>query len=138
VVGENLLQWSLSGGFLAVFGVGALLLATLGIYGLVAFAVSQRTRELGVRIALGATRARIRRDVVADGLRPTTIGLVVGIVAALGLGRLAASMLYGISPSDPVTLVTVLLLFLSVAAVASYLPARRASRTDPMGALRAE
>jgi len=138
VVRENLLQWSLSGGFLAVFGAGALLLAALGIYGLVAFAVSQRTRELGVRIALGATRARIRRDVVADGLRPTTIGLLVGVLAALALGRLAASALYGISPFDPVTLVSVFLLFLTIAALASYLPARRASRTDPMGALRAE
>lgn len=138
VVRENLLQWSLSGGFLAVFGVGALLLAALGIYGLVAFGVSQRTRELGVRIALGATRARIRRDVVADGLRPTTIGLLVGMVAALGLGRFAASMLYGISPADPATLGSVLVIFLAIAALASYLPARRASRTDPMGALRAE
>jgi putative ABC transport system permease protein len=138
VVRENLLQWSLSGGFLAVFGVGALLLAALGIYGLVAFGVSQRTRELAVRIALGASRQRIRREVVADGLRPTAIGLLVGMVAALGLGRLAASMLYGISPWDPTTLATVVTLFLAIAALASFVPARRASRTDPMGALRAE
>lgn len=138
VVAENQLQWSLSSLFLGVFGVGALLLATLGIYGLVSFSVSQRKRELGVRIALGATRAEIRKNVVGDGLKLTAIGLAIGMATSMGLGQLISSVLYDVSPFDPVTLGAVLVLFLTVAAVASFIPAVRASRTDPIEALRSE
>jgi len=138
VVAENQLQWSLSSVFLGIFGGGALLLATLGIYGLVSFSVSQRRRELGVRIALGATRGEIRKTVVGDGLRLTGIGLAVGMAAALGVGRLIATVLYEVSPFDPVTLGAVLVLFLAVAALASFVPAARASRTDPIEVLRSE
>lgn len=135
VVAENQLQWSISSVFLGIFGVGALMLATLGIYGLISYSVSQRERELGVRIALGATAAEIRGTVVGDGLRLTVIGL--GLAAALGLGRLASAILYEVSPYDPVTLAAVMVLFLGVSALASLLPATRASGTDPATVLRA-
>jgi len=138
VVQENQLQWSISSFFLAVFGVGALLLATLGIYGLISYSVSQRGREIGVRIALGATASEIRSTVVGDGLRLTMMGLVLGLVAALALGQPASAILYEVSPYDPVTLAGVMLLFLAVSALASVLPAMRASGTDPATVLRSE
>jgi putative ABC transport system permease protein len=138
VVAENQLQWSIGSVFMGGFGAGAILLAMLGIYGLVAYSVAQRGKELGVRMALGATRGEIRRRVLADGVRLTAVGLLIGLAGAMGLGRLASSALYGVSPFDPVTLVAVLVLFLAVAAAASLLPAERASRADPVSALRAE
>lgn len=138
VVAENQLQWSLSSIFLGIFGAGALLLAALGIYGLISYSVSQRERELGVRIALGATTGEIKRTVVSDGIRLTGIGLLVGLAAALGVGQLLAAILYGVSPTDPVTIVGVLGVFLGVAATASWVPAMRASTTDPIAVLRAE
>ncbi|MEM7416156.1 MAG: ABC transporter permease [Gemmatimonadota bacterium] len=138
VVAENQLQWSLSSVFLGVFGAGALLLAALGIYGLISYSVSQRERELGVRIALGATTGEIKRTVVSDGLRLTGVGLVLGLAAALGVGQLLAAILYGVSPTDPLTIGGVFAVFLGVAATASWVPARRASSTDPIAVLRAE
>jgi predicted permease len=138
IVAENEIQWSLGSIFLGIFGGGALLLATLGIYGLVSFSVAQREREMGVRMALGATGSEIRRAVLGDGLRLTSIGLLVGLAAALGVGRLISSMLYGVDPADPATLAAVLGLFLGVSALASVVPASRAARTDPIRALRAE
>ncbi len=138
VVGENLLQWGIGSVFLGAFGAGALLLAALGIYGLIAYSVAQRRREIGVRIALGATRADIRRVVVGDGIRLTAIGLPIGLVAAVALARAAAAALYGVGPFDPVALARSRLLFLGVAALASLVPAERASRTDPIHVLRAE
>ena len=138
VVRENQLQWSLSTVFLGVFGGGALLLASLGIYGLISFSVAQRRRELGVRIALGASRGEIRRVVVGDGLRLTAFGLALGLAAALALSGLLTSVLYGVSGSDPLTLGGVLVLFLGIAGLASFAPAERASRTDPVGILKSE
>jgi predicted permease len=137
-VRQSQLQWSIGTGFLSVFGAGALLLAALGIYGLVSYSVAQRRKEMRVRIALGASRRHIRRTVVSDGLRLTAVGLVVGLVAAVGLARLTASTLYGVSPFDPATLAGVLALFLVVSAAASLVPAARASRTDPIHVLRSE
>ena len=138
VVAENQLQWSIGSVFLGIFGAGALLLATLGIYGLISFSVAQRQKEIGVRIALGASQGEIRRVVVGDGLKLTGIGLGVGLLAALGLAQLVTAMLFGVSAFDPVTLAGVLLLFLGVSALASFVPAARASRTDPVAALRSE
>lgn len=138
VVAENQVQWSLSSVFLGIFGAGALLLATLGIYGLISYSVSQREREMGVRIAMGATNGEIRKSVVTDGLRLTGIGLAIGMVAALGIGQLINGLLYGVSAFDPVTLGGVMVLFLAVAALASFVPAARASRTDPITVLRSE
>ena len=138
VIAENQLQWSLSSVFLGVFGGGAMLLALLGIYGLVSFSVAQRVREIGVRIALGATGQQIRRAVVGDALRLTGIGLGLGLLGSLGLGRAMSSLLFGISPNDPLTLAIVVFLFSGVAAVASFVPAARAAGTDPIEVLRSE
>lgn len=138
VVAENQLQWSLSSLFLAIFGAGALMLAALGIYGLISYSVAQREREIGVRIALGASSTEIRQTVVKDGVGLTLVGLVVGVVAAVGIARLIRALLYGVSPSDPITLAGVVALFLAVSAAASLVPAARASSTDPIEVLRAE
>jgi len=138
VVDENELQWSIGSGFLIVFGAGALLLATLGIYGIISYSVSQREKELGVRIALGATVGEIRKIVVGDGLKLASVGLGVGLVASLLLGQLLTAVLFEVSPFDPITLWSVLVLFASVAALASFMPARRAGRTDPIRVLRME
>ena len=135
---ENTLQWSFGSAFLAALGLVALLLASLGIYGMISFSVAQRRREMGIRIAMGATGASLRRLVVGEGLRLTAIGLAVGFVLALVMGRVMSSALFGVSPFDPVTFGTVLVLFLIVAAIASLIPALRAERVDPLQALRAE
>jgi ABC-type antimicrobial peptide transport system permease subunit len=121
-----------------VLGVLAFLLAVTGLYGVVAYAVARRTRELGIRIALGATPHDAIRLVLRQGLTLALIGVGVGLLLAMAAGSLLHSLLYGISPTDPVALGGSALIVISVAAVASWLPARRASRVDPMIALRAE
>ncbi|MBI4499900.1 MAG: ABC transporter permease [Gemmatimonadetes bacterium] len=123
---------------LLAFALAALLLAAIGLYGIMASAVSQQTRELGVRLALGATPDRLRKMVLGQALAVTGGGAVVGLLAALAGTRLLTSMLFEISPSDPVTLIGVSVLLLSVALLAAYLPARRATKIDPARALRAE
>jgi putative ABC transport system permease protein len=123
---------------LSIFGSAALLLAAIGIYGLTAYSVQQRTQEVGIRMALGADRSAIRRLVVWQGMRLALIGAAVGIAAALGLTRLIASFLFGVKPSDPMTFVAVPLLLTAVALLAVWVPAFRASKVDPMQALRAE
>ena len=138
VVRESLLQWSVGSTFLGAFGAGALLLAMLGIYGLLSFSVEQRRAELGVRMALGATRADIRRAVVGGGVRLALVGVGIGLAAAVALARLASAGLHGVPPHDPLTLAGVALLFLGVAGAASWLPADRASRADPVNVMRAE
>ena len=116
----------------------ALLLGAIGIYGVISYMVSLRTREIGVRIALGAQTAQVRRMVVRQGLGLAVVGAAIGLVGAVGLARLISSLLYGITPYDPLTLATVTLGLLVVAAVASWLPAMRAARIDPIEALRAD
>jgi predicted permease len=116
----------------------ALLLGAIGIYGVISYMVSLRTREIGVRIALGAPAVEVRRLVVRQGLGLAVIGAGIGLVGAVGLSRLISSLLYGITPYDPVTLASVTLGLLAVAAVASWLPAMRAARIDPIEALRAD
>jgi ABC-type antimicrobial peptide transport system permease subunit len=111
-------------------------LAVIGAYGVTSYLVSQRTKELGVRLALGAEPSRVARLVIADGMRVAIAGVLVGVVASLFATRLAASLLYGVSPRDPVTIGVVATVLLAVAALANYLPARRASRVDPLVALR--
>jgi putative ABC transport system permease protein len=120
------------------FGAVALLLGALGIYGVVALGVSQRRREFGVRMALGADPASLIRLVMAGGLGLTAAGLAGGLGGALGLGRLLRSLLYGVSPGDPAALAVVAAIMVAVALAATYLPARRASRVDPVAALKAE
>ncbi len=121
---------------LGIFGALALLLASIGVYGVMAYSVSQRTRELGIRLALGATAREVRGMVFLQGIVLTAVGVVVGIAAAFGLSRLIANLLFEMSPNDPVTFVAIPLVLIAVAALAIYLPARRASRVDPVIALR--
>ena len=116
----------------------SLLLASLGIYGVVSYSVGQRSAEMGIRIALGAAPASIRRMVLWQGLTPVVAGLVAGVAASLALGRLLASLLFGVAAGDPATVSVVVLLLTLVAAVATYVPAHRATRVDPVRALREE
>jgi predicted permease len=120
------------------FGALALLLAGVGIYAVLAYSVTRRTHELGVRMALGARRGDVFGVVLGQGLRVSMIGIVIGVVGALGLTRFLQSLLYEVQPTDPPTFLVVLLLLVSVSVAASYLPARRAMRVDPMVALRYE
>jgi predicted permease len=123
---------------IAIFASVALILAAVGLYGVIAYAVSQRTHELGVRVALGATGDRISRMVVGEGLALTAVGVVVGLVASIVGGRLVASLLFGVSAIDPLTLGSVVAVLAAVAALASWLPARRAGRVDPLVAMRGD
>jgi putative ABC transport system permease protein len=123
---------------LTIFGASALVLASIGIYGLMAYSVQQRTQELGIRMALGADRSRIRNLVVWQGMQLAIAGVVLGIGAAFGLTRLIASFLFGVKSWDPVVFVTVPIVLIGVALLAVWLPATRASRLDPMAALRVE
>jgi len=120
------------------FAGAALLLAAIGLYGVIAFAVSQRTREIGIRMALGASRRNVLQLVLGSGMKLVGIGIVLGGVAALGLTRVLTKLLYGVEPTDPATFTCVALLLLLVSLFASLLPARRAARVDPMEALRSE
>jgi len=121
---------------LGVFALLALLLASIGIYGVLSYMVGQRTREIGVRMALGAQRVDVLRMVLQDGARMTVIGMGIGIAAAIALTRLMAGMLFGVKPFDPATFVSVSLLLSLVALFACYVPARKAMKVDPMEALR--
>jgi ABC-type antimicrobial peptide transport system permease subunit len=123
---------------LAIAGGMALLLGIVGIYGVISYSVSQRTRELGIRIALGAPAGGLKAMVVRHGLMLTAIGVAFGLAAAAALTRLMASLLFEISPVDPITYLAVSAGLLAAAAAASYLPAHRASTVNPMEALRAE
>jgi putative ABC transport system permease protein len=123
---------------LTIFASTALLLAAVGIYGVLAYTVAQRTRDIGIRMALGATQATIARDVVSQGLLLTGIGLAIGLAGAFICARLIQSILYEVRPTDGPTFFVVSGLLACVALLASYLPARKASRIDPMVALRYE
>src|SRR5215469_3152603 len=120
------------------FGLLALVLACVGLYGLLSYEVARRTREIGIRMALGAERSDLVRMMVGQGIALVLAGATVGVVAALALARLLTKLLFGVKPSDPVTLVAVVLLLLIVALVAAFVPARRATTVDPMSALRYE
>ena len=123
---------------LTIFGAVALVLAAIGIYGLMAYSVQQRTQEIGIRMALGADRSTIRNLVVWQGMRLALVGMVAGIAAAFGLTRLIASFLFGVKSWDPLVFVTVPIVLAGVAMLAVWLPASRAARLDPMQALRVE
>jgi putative ABC transport system permease protein len=123
---------------LGIFAVVALLLAAAGIYGVMSYSVSRRTHEIGIRLSLGASRSNVLRLVVSQGMRLALYGAACGVAGALILGRLVGKLLYGVKATDPATFVIVSLTLSSVALISTYLPARRASRVDPMVALRAE
>jgi len=122
----------------ATFAAVALLLSAVGLYGVIAYTVTQRTHEMGVRVALGASASRIARMVVAEGLTLTLVGAAVGIVCAFFAARVIASLLYGVGSSDPLTFIGAVLALCVVAAAASYLPARRAAAVDPLVAMRGD
>ena len=122
----------------SVFSVLALLLAAVGLYGVLAYAVSLRTHEIGIRMALGASAGQVQGMILRQGLVLTGLGLLAGTAVALSLTRLLATQLYHISPSDPETFATVTLALLAVSTVAAFLPARRATSVEPVIALREE
>jgi putative ABC transport system permease protein len=134
----GLFMFRLAAALAGVMGMLGLTLATVGVYGVVSFGAAQRTREMGIRMALGASRRDVLIAVVRHGLRLTLAGIAVGVVGAFALSRLLQSLLVGVKPGDPGTFIAVSLILLAVALVASYLPARRATKVDPMVALRYE
>ena len=123
---------------LGFFSISALLLTTLGIYGVVAFLVGRRQREIGIRMALGAQRRNVLRMVLRQGMRPVIAGSVVGLGASLAASRLVANQLFGVSPTDPLTLTSIVALLFLAALIACWVPARRAAKLDPVVALRHE
>ncbi|HEU4631081.1 MAG TPA: ABC transporter permease [Gemmatimonadaceae bacterium] len=137
-IGENLLRPRVNTLLLAVFAGIALALAAIGIYGVISYAVAQRTREIGIRMALGATAGDVRRLVVRQGMTPALLGVALGAVGALAATRLMASLLYGVTATDPLTFGLVALFLGGIALLASYVPARRATRLEPVTALREE
>ena len=137
-VGISLFLQRMAATLLSIFGLLALSLASIGLYGVMAYSVSQRTRELGIRMSVGAERRDIFKLILGQGLTLSVVGLLGGLVVALAVTRLMANLLYGVSANDPVTFSSIALLLLAVALLACYFPARRATRVDPMTALRTD
>jgi putative ABC transport system permease protein len=136
VVSDSVSQRLFNMSLISIFSVLALILAAIGIYGVIAYSVAQRTHEIGIRMALGAQRRDVLKLVVSQGMIQAFIGVAIGLGAAFGLTRFMSSLLYEISPLDPATFTSLSILLLLVALLASYFPARRATRINPTGALR--
>jgi len=137
-IGRTISGWRLSALLLGLFASLALLLAAVGIYGVLSYSTEQRTREIGLRMALGAQRSDVLRLIVGQGLKVVAAGVVIGLVAALALSRVMKSLLFGVTATDPLTFAGVALLLVVVALIACFIPARRAAKTDPMVTLRQE
>jgi ABC-type antimicrobial peptide transport system permease subunit len=135
-LGTYLAQRRFQTSLLTGFSVVALLMAALGIYGLIQYSIATRTREIGLRIAIGAQPGNIFRMIIGEGLALSLTGVAIGLVGAWWLGSLASSLLFGVTASDPLTFTTVSLLLTAVAIAACYFPARRAMKVDPIVALR--
>jgi putative ABC transport system permease protein len=135
-LGRSLSQARFSSMLLAIFAAVALLLAAIGIYGVMAYAVTQQTSEIGIRLALGAQAGDILRMIVGGAVKLASFGLATGVALALALNRTVSSLLYATTSTDPMTFAAVVVVLGSVALLASYLPARRASRITPVEALR--
>jgi putative ABC transport system permease protein len=129
---------NMAASFSLAFGVLAILLSAVGLYSVMAYVVSQRTREVGIRMALGANRADVLKMITAQGMRLAVIGVALGLLLSLGLARALSSLLIGVSGYDVTTFVIVSVLLVLVALIACYLPARRATKIDPLVALRYE
>jgi ABC-type antimicrobial peptide transport system permease subunit len=123
---------------MGVFSIVALLLAAIGVYGVIAYSVAQRTQEIGIRMALGADAGAVARMVLSGGIRLAAMGIGVGVIGAALLAPLIRSLLFGVRPLDVPTFAAAVAVLLAIAAVASYVPARRAARVDPQTALRSE
>lgn len=137
-VGRSLVQQKLIARLSSFFGLLALLLACIGLFGIMSYSVARRTNEIGIRMALGADGGDVLRLVLREGLAPVLIGVAIGLPAALAGARLITSLLFGLTPADPLTICVATMLLLAVAALAGYLPARKASRVDPITALRCD
>jgi ABC-type antimicrobial peptide transport system permease subunit len=135
---QSLFVQRFGAGLLGAFGGLALLLSVVGVYGVMAYSVSRRTRELGIRIALGAPRSMVIQSVLRHAARLAIVGTAVGVVAALLLARLIGGLLYGVGAADPLTFIVVPAALVVAALAASYLPARRAAAVNPLVALRSE
>ena len=138
VIARSLAQRKFTMMLLGIFAGLAVVLAAIGLYGVMSYTVTQRTREIGIRMALGAQRADVLKLVVRQGMILTAAGVLAGLAASFGLTRLIANLLYGVAPTDLATFAALSLLLLAVALLACWLPARRASGVDPMVALRSE
>ena len=138
VMGREIAQERFAFMLMGIFATVALTLAAIGMYGVLAYSVSQRTQEIGIRMALGARSTQVRGIVVGQGLTVAAVGIGVGLVGALALSRLLQSLVFGVSVTDPTIIATVAGSLGTVALLAAYLPARRATRVDPMETLRNE
>jgi ABC-type antimicrobial peptide transport system permease subunit len=138
IVGQSTASSDFNMFLLVVFGGSALVLAAIGVYGLMAYSVQQRTQEIGIRRALGADASRVRNMVVFQGMSLSLVGVVIGIASAFGVSRVLATLLFGVTTRDPIVFASVPVVLTLVALAAVWIPARRASLVDPLVALRHE
>jgi len=138
VIDGSLFQPRVAVILLGAFGITALILACIGLYGILTFAIQERRREIGVRMALGASKGSVLKLIVKQGMSLVGVGLLIGLAAALMTGRAIRAMLYNVAPTDPASLVVATVLLCGVALTACYMPARRATGVDPLNALRHE